>query len=101
MTLAHVWTASTIAYVFFCPLGIPREQCFLNPVAIDLCLIHYICPPFHGKPSDLLGGRHLKSLSENWGASGPPVHCALISPKSEPEAGNRGRTKLPKLSVAT
>lgn len=73
LAVAHLWTASFITHVFFYPLSVPREQCFLNPVATDLYLAPLEVPPFDGKPADLLGGQHLKSLSEELGALGLAV----------------------------
>lgn len=76
LTSAHLWTASFIAHVFFCPRGRAGEQCFLNPMAIDLCP----SAPFDGSPADLLGEQHLKSLSEEPGALGPTACCVSNIP---------------------
>ena len=76
LTSAHLRTATFIAHVFFCPPRLPGEQCFLNPVATDL----YLSAPFDGIPADLLGGEHLKSLSEKLGAWGPTASCASTIP---------------------
>lgn len=47
LAVAHLWTstASFITHMFFCPLTMPIEQCFLNPVPIDLYLIALEVPP--------------------------------------------------------
>lgn len=79
-TVAHLWTASFITHVFFCPVSVPGEQCFLNPVATDLYLTPSEVPPFDAKPADLLGGQHLKSLSAEPGALGPAVCCVSNIP---------------------
>lgn len=80
LTVAHLWTPSFITHVFFCPLSVPREQCFQNPVSTDLYLSPLEVTPFDGKPVDLLGGQHLKSLSAGPGALGPAVCCVSNIP---------------------
>lgn len=80
LTVAHLWTASFITHVFFCPHSAPRDQCFYNPVATDLYLTPLEVPPFDGKPADLLGGQHLKSLSAEPWALSPAVCCAVNVP---------------------
>ncbi len=70
-------------------------------MATDLYLIPLKVNHFDGKPADLLGGQHLKSLSAE---SGPCVLLSaafLISPVSESGPGNQGKSKLPKQSDVT
>lgn len=64
----------------FSVLSAPGEQCFPNPVATDLYLTPLEVPPVDGKPADLLGGQHLKSLSAEPGALGPAVCCVSNVP---------------------
>lgn len=92
LIVAHVSTASFITQVFFDPFSVSGEQSF-----IILWLMIYTplnVPHVDGKPANLFGGQHLKSLS------GVVLSAVfLISPMSETRPGNQGKSKFSQQSV--